>query len=96
MQRTIGRVRQRLRGTHPRRPASRFSFMAEIACDLLLAVAGGVLLFGFVVVVWAMLNGLPVVRLVAGVALMAFACVLLALWERLAWEPFVERLSRLS
>ena len=45
---------------------------------------------------WAILDGLLLTRLVSGLALMALACGLLVLWERLAWEPFVERLPELS
>jgi hypothetical protein len=96
MQRAIGRAYLRVRGAHPRRPKSDHSLLIEIGCDALLAFAGMAVLAGFALVAWAMLDGLQLTKVVLGLALLALGPLLLLVWERVAWEPFVERLSELS
>lgn len=96
MQRAIGRAYQRVKGAHPRRPKSTHRWMAELGCDLLLIAAGVALLGGFGLAIWGMLGGLQLVKIVLGLGLLVLGPILLLLWERVAWEPFVERLSHLS
>jgi hypothetical protein len=96
MQRAIGRAYQRVKGAHPRRPKSDHSWIMELGCDLLLIAAGVAVLSGFGLAVWGMLGVLQPVKIGIGVGLLALGPVLLLLWERVAWEPFAERLSHLS
>ena len=96
MQRAIGRAYQRVKGAHPRRPKSDHSWMVELGCDLLLIAAGVAVLGGFGLVVWEMLGALQPVKIAVGLGLLALGPVLLLIWERVAWEPFVERLSHLT
>lgn len=96
MQRAIGRARQRLQGEHPRRPKSTIGLLVEISCDLLLAAAAAAVLGGVALVVWAILDGWNPARMVAGLCLLAMGPVILLIWERIAWAPFVEHLSDLS
>ncbi|MGZ6015779.1 MAG: hypothetical protein ACXWKM_08535 [Phenylobacterium sp.] len=96
MQRAIGRAYQRVKGAHPRRPKSSHRWMVELGCDLLLIAAGLAVLGGFGLAVWGMLGAMQPVKIAVGLGLLALAPVLLLIWERVAWEPFAERLSHLS
>lgn len=69
--------------------------MAELGCDLLLIAAGVAALGGFGLAVWGMLGAMQPVKIVIGLGLFALGPVLLLIWERVAWEPFAERLSHL-
>jgi hypothetical protein len=94
MKRATGRAYQRLRGAHPRRPKSRTSALVEIGCDLLLGMAAAGMLGGLVVLVWATVTSLRPAQLVLGAVLIGVGGLLLLLWERIAWEPFVRELGR--
>ncbi len=94
MKRATGRAYRRLKGAHPRRPITKTSTFEELGCDLLLGLAGAGMLGGLVLLVWATVTGLLLAQLVAGAALIGLGAVLLLLWERIAWEPFVQELGR--
>jgi hypothetical protein len=94
MKRAAGRAYQRLKGAHPRRPKSQTSKLAEIGCDLLLGMAAFGTLGGLILLVWATMTGLRPERLAAGAALIGLGALLLILWERIAWEPFVRELGQ--
>jgi hypothetical protein len=96
MQRAVGRAYLRLKGEHPRRPPSRFSLVMEIACDALLVSAFLALTASAVVLAWTLFIGLQATALLSALALAAFAALLLLVWEKVAWEPFVDHLSELS
>lgn len=96
MRRAIGRAYQRMKGAHPRRPKSSYSLIFELGCDLLLIAAGVAVLGGLGLVVWGVLGVLAPLWIILGLGLIALGPILLLLWERVAWEPFAERLSRLS
>ena len=96
MQRRFGRVYQRLRGAHPRRPRSRVSGLMEFACDALLAAAGLVFLGGLALALRAVFGGFPAEDLILSFVLVGCSIILLRAWERLAWEPIAQRLDELS
>lgn len=96
MQRALGRAYQRFQGGHPRRPPSKGTPLAELVCDALLLLAIATFLAGVAVVVAGLIGGVHVARLLVGGALVLAGPVLLLVWERLAWEPFVKRLSHLD
>lgn len=97
MRSAIGRAYQRIRGAHPRRPKSRLNFLVEVGCDLLLVLAAAACIGGLAAVAWAIAHGgLAVQPLIVGLTLLATSVGLLLLWEKVAWEPIVETLSKLS
>lgn len=96
MQRAIGRAYKRLRGAHPRRPDSRYRLLKEIACDMLLGAAFVSIVSAPVTLVWAAYSGLDLAKIMLSLGLLALGAGLLLVWEQVAWEPFVERLSHLS
>ena len=96
MQRALARAHQRLQGNHPRRPSAPFARTTEILCDILLAAAVVAFLAGVALFVWAIVSGLGLFKIFAGLALLAIGPILLLIWERVAWEPFGRNLSQLS
>jgi hypothetical protein len=64
--------------------------------DAMLAAAALAALGGGVLIVLAVLDGFEPMQALAGAALVALAALLLYVWEKLAWEPFVEQMSELS
>ena len=94
MQRTLDRAYQRLQGKHPRRRQG--ARHMEYLCDALLAL--GVLAFpaGLALILWGCFARFDPIRLAAGLALAILSPLVLFLWERLAWEPFVQRLSQMD
>lgn len=96
MQRALNRAYQRLQGNHPRRPKTDFSWLAHLGTDALLVSAVLAVLAGAGLIVWAFADGVQAARLTAGLALIALGPALLYLWERVAWKPFAERLSKLT
>ncbi len=94
MQRTLDRAYQRIQGNHPRRPDGARGM--ELFCDALLAL--GVLAFaaGLALILWGCIVRFEPIRIAAGAALVIFGPLVLLLWERLAWEPFAERLSQMD
>ncbi len=94
MQRTLGRACQRLQGNHPRRPDGHR--LMELLCDAILALAGLVFVGGLGLIAWGCIGQFEPIRVVAGGALVIATPFVLLFWERLAWEPFEERLSQLS
>jgi hypothetical protein len=93
MKRAVHRAYRRLQGAHPRRPPSKTKILAEIGCDLLLALAVFGILGGAGVLVWATATGFHVTFLLCGVAMIGLGAVLLLIWERVAWDPFVRELG---
>ncbi len=93
MQRTLGRAYQRLRGGHPRRPEGERAM--ELFCDALFAL--GVLAFpaGVALISWGCIAKFERIRIAAGAALVILSPLVMLLWERLAWEPVIERLSQM-
>ena len=96
MRRAIGRAYQRVKGVHPRRPKSNDSRVAEFGCDLLLIAAGVAVLGGFGLGAWGLVGALQPLKILLGLGLVGLGLALLLFWERVAWEPFAERLSQLS
>lgn len=96
MQRALNRAYQRLQGNHPRRPKSNFSWLAHLAADGLLVCAALSFLGGVGLVAWALIDGLDAARLALGVALILLGPALLYLWEKVAWDPFAERLTEFT
>lgn len=96
MQRAVGRAYQRLKGAHPRRPKSPYSGLLELACDLLLACAGAAVAGAVGVLIWGVVGGFAMWIGLASFGLAVLAAGLLLTWEKVAWEPFVERLTELS
>ncbi len=94
MQRTLGRAYQRLQGNHPRRQDGE-RFM-ELVCDAILVLAVLDFLGGVALIVWGCITGLEPIRIAAGVVLVILSPLLLLLWERMAWEPFAERLAQMD
>ena len=94
MQRTLGRAYQRLQGNHPRRPDGNRTM--EAFCDALFAI--GLLAFpaGIAVGLWGCIGKFEPSRVAAGLGLIIISPLALLLWERLAWEPFIERLSQMD
>ena len=94
MQRTLGRAYQRLQGNHPRRADG--NWVMELFYDALFAF--GLIAFpaGAALLLWGCIARFEPARMSAGVALMLLSPLALLVWERLAWEPFVERLSQMD
>ena len=95
MQRAVARAYQRLQGNHPRRPPAPFARTMEVLCDGLLGLAVVAFLGGVGLIVWGLVAGFAPIRLIAGLVLLAVSAVLLLLWERFAWEPFIKQFSQL-
>jgi hypothetical protein len=68
----------------------------ELFCDALLVF--GVLAFpaGVGLALWGCIAKFEPVRLASGAALTILGPLALLLWERLAWEPFIERFSHMD
>lgn len=94
MQQTLGRAYQRLRGNHPRRQDGNHAI--ELLYDALLAFGVLALPAGVALVVWGCLDRFEPVRTGGGAALIVLSPSVLLLWERLAWAPFVDRISRMD
>ena len=94
--RALGRACQRLQGNHPRRSKSRLGLLIDIVCDAILVVAAIAFLAGLALIIWSLVGGFKAAPFVGGLALLALGPALLALWERLAWEPLGKRLSKLT
>lgn len=95
MQRAVKRAYLRLQGAHPRRPPSPLARTMELLCDGLLGLAAMGFLGGLGLIVWSLVAGLWPAPLVAGLVLLVLSAVLLLVWERLAWEPFIKQFSQL-
>jgi len=67
-----------------------------LICDGLLVLGLGALLTGPALIAWGCVANFAPVRMGTGVGLVVVGALVLLLWERLAWEPFGDRLSRLS
>jgi hypothetical protein len=93
MKRAVHRAYRRFTGAHPRRPRSRASLAAEIGCDLMLALAVFGMLGGAGVLVWATATGFHAGLLLCGALMIGLGALLLLIWERVAWEPFAEKIS---
>lgn len=96
MRRALNRAYLRLQGKHPRRPRSLVGQLASLAADAVLTGAVLAALGGVVLIVLAVLDGFQLVQALGGVALVALAVLLLYVWEKLAWGPFLEGMSGLS
>lgn len=62
--------------------------------DLLLGLSALGALGGAILLVRATVGGADAAQLMAGAALTGLGGLLLLLWERIAWEPFVRGLGR--
>ena len=94
MQRTLSRAYQRLRGNHPRRPDGNHA--VELFCDAVLALGVLDFLAGVALIAWGCAAGFEPFRIIAGAVMLIHSPAVLWLWEKLAWEPFFERLAQAS